>query len=56
MKSYLNRRRLLVGAGMRAIGTVVVVGAAPVTVFAADKNDGVERNEGAKRASLQWRA
>jgi hypothetical protein len=42
MKTYLNRRELLIGAGAGAIGTVAAVGVAPVTVFAAEENDRVE--------------
>jgi hypothetical protein len=42
MKTYLNRRQLLIGAGMGAIGTAAAAGAAPVTVFAADEDDRVE--------------
>jgi hypothetical protein len=42
MKTYLNRRELLIGAGVGAIGTAAAVGAAPITVFAAEENDRVE--------------
>lgn len=42
MKTYLNRRELLIGAGAGAIGTAAAVGVAPATVFAADENDRVE--------------
>lgn len=42
MKTYLNRRELLIRAGVGAIGTAAAVGAAPATVFAGDEKDGVE--------------
>jgi len=37
MKTYLNRRELLIGAGVGAIGTAAAVGVA-VTVFAAEED------------------
>lgn len=42
MKTYLNRRELLVGAGVGAIGTAAATGALPATVFAADEDERVE--------------
>jgi hypothetical protein len=42
MKTYLNRRELMIAAGIGAIGTAAAVGATPATVFARDENDGVE--------------
>ena len=42
MRTYFNRRQLLVGAGMGAIGTAVAAGVVPATVFAADEKDAVE--------------
>jgi hypothetical protein len=42
MKTYLNRRQLLVGAGAGVIGAATAAGAAPAAVFAAEENDRVE--------------
>jgi hypothetical protein len=40
--TQVNRRQLLIGAGMGAIGTAAALGAAPAEVFAAEENDRVE--------------
>ena len=42
MNAYLNRRQLLIGAGMGAVGTAAAAAAVPVTVFAAEEDDRVE--------------
>lgn len=42
MESYINRRQLLIGAGMGAIGTAAAAGTVPIAVFAADEDDRVE--------------
>ena len=42
MNTYLNRRQLLIGAGMGLVGTAAAAGAAPATAFAGDQDEGVE--------------
>ncbi len=42
MKTYLNRRQLLIGTGLGAIGAVATAGAAPAAAFAKDADDEVE--------------
>jgi hypothetical protein len=42
MKTYLNRRQLLIGAGMGAIGAAAAAGAAPAAAFVKEADDEVE--------------
>ena len=42
MKTFLNRRQLLIGAGMGAVGTATAVGTAPAPVFPAEDTEQVE--------------